>query len=306
MGSSPEFDLRHLRWLIAAAEHGSFRKAAAALHVQESAISRRIRNLEDQIGASLFVRRPDGVSPTLAGQRFLIRVGQALAHLREGTDEVATIGRAESGHVRVGLFTSLASGFLAELIRSYDVKYPGVRIDFIEGETAEHARALRRFQMDIAFVIGSTIWPECETTYLWAERVFAALSEHHPLTADSELTWSGLSKQAFVVQNIGPGKKISQYIRRRIRDIGADPHVDIQHVGRYNIFNIVALSQRITLVLESETSIAIPGVTYRPIQGEIVPFSAIWSFRNDNPPFRAMLSLAKAMARPRGQTEDEF
>jgi DNA-binding transcriptional LysR family regulator len=242
----------------------------------------------------------------LAGQRFLGRVRQAFAHIREGTDEVATIGRAESGHVKVGLFSSLASGFLAELFRRYDENHSGVHIDFIEGEIADHASALRQFQLDIAFVIGSSVWPECETTYLWSEHVFAALSEGHRLAAESELTWEALSKQAFVVQDIGPGKQIRQYIIRKIHESGAGPHVDVQHVGRYNVFNLVALSDRVTLVLESETSISIPGVIYRPIQGEIAPFSAIWSARNDNPPFRALLSLAKLMARPRGETEAEF
>ncbi|MCX5494395.1 LysR family transcriptional regulator [Kaistia dalseonensis] len=61
-------------YLVAASDHGSFRKAAIALQVRESAISRRIRDIEDQIGASLFLRRPDGVSLTLAGQRYLARV----------------------------------------------------------------------------------------------------------------------------------------------------------------------------------------------------------------------------------------
>ena len=63
-------ELRHLRYFIAAAEHGSFRKAGAAVGVQESAISRRIRDLEDQLGASLFNRYNGGVHLTFAGERF--------------------------------------------------------------------------------------------------------------------------------------------------------------------------------------------------------------------------------------------
>lgn len=301
-----EFEIRHLRYLVASAEHGSFRKAAAALHVRESAISRRIRDLEDEVGASLFLRRPDGVSPTLAGQRFLHRVRQALTHIREGTDEVAMIGRAESGLVKVGLFSSLASGFLADLFRCYDENHSNVRADFFEGDTLDHANAIRRFELDVAFVLGSSVWPECETTYLWSEHIFVALSESHHLAAEPELTWDELAKHSFIVQDIGPGKQIREYIIRKIRESGVGPDVDVQHIGRYNVFNLVALGNRVTLVLESETSISIPGVTYRPIQGETAPFSAIWSARNDNPPFRALLSLAKVMARPRGPTEAEF
>jgi DNA-binding transcriptional LysR family regulator len=77
----PSIELRHLRYFLAAAEHGSFRKAAAALNVQESAISRRIRDLEDEIGVALFIRHHGGVHLTHAGQRFLARARKALNHI---------------------------------------------------------------------------------------------------------------------------------------------------------------------------------------------------------------------------------
>lgn len=73
------FDLKQLRWAIAAYDHGSFRKAAIALGVQESTISRRIRDLEDKMGASLFIRRPSGVLPTLAGERFIGHVREVVS-----------------------------------------------------------------------------------------------------------------------------------------------------------------------------------------------------------------------------------
>lgn len=66
-------ELRHLRYFIVAAEHGSFRKAGAARGVQESAISRCVRDLEDELGASLFNRYNGGVRLTFAGERFLRR-----------------------------------------------------------------------------------------------------------------------------------------------------------------------------------------------------------------------------------------
>lgn len=72
------FGLRHLRYVIAAADNGSFRKAAIAIGVQESAISRRIRDLEDEIGAALFIRSSSGVKLTHAGQLFIARARRAL------------------------------------------------------------------------------------------------------------------------------------------------------------------------------------------------------------------------------------
>lgn len=65
------FDLKQLKWAIAAYDLGRFRKAAIALGVQQSTISRRIRDLEDRMGASLFIRQTSGARPTDAGDRFI-------------------------------------------------------------------------------------------------------------------------------------------------------------------------------------------------------------------------------------------
>ena len=64
-------ELRHLRYVIAAAEHHSFRRAASVVGVHQSAISRRIRDLEEELGASLFNRHSGGVELTFAGEGFL-------------------------------------------------------------------------------------------------------------------------------------------------------------------------------------------------------------------------------------------
>lgn len=107
---TPCFGLRHIRYFVVAAEMGSFRKAAAALSVRESAVSRRIRDLEDQIGVSRFHRQSSGVTLTFAGERFLQRARKGLKAIHEGTRDVAKIGRGEEGTLRVGICSSLAWG----------------------------------------------------------------------------------------------------------------------------------------------------------------------------------------------------
>lgn len=136
--------LRHLRYVVAAAEQGSFRRAAQALGVQESAISRRIRDLEDEIGAALFIRHHGGVELTFAGRIFLGRAQKAISHIGHAERDVGAAGRGEQGIVRIGIFSSLASGFLAELFQAYDAGHVGVRLDFIEGGPSDHVPAAPR------------------------------------------------------------------------------------------------------------------------------------------------------------------
>jgi DNA-binding transcriptional LysR family regulator len=116
-------ELRHINYFVVASEQGSFRKAATLLSIQESAVSRRIRDLEDQLGASLFQRHSGGVCLTQAGQRFLRRARIALQQIEDGVNDVAAIGRSEEGIIKVGIFSSLASGFLFELLKEFDRKH---------------------------------------------------------------------------------------------------------------------------------------------------------------------------------------
>ena len=109
-------NFRHLRYFIAASEHGSFRKASAALGVQESTISRRVRDMEDGLGSALFHRHSGGVCLTVAGQRLLSRARKVLRYVNEGAEIVDAVGRAKEGHLRIGIFSSLASGFLVSAV----------------------------------------------------------------------------------------------------------------------------------------------------------------------------------------------
>ncbi|MFG1179322.1 LysR family transcriptional regulator [Xanthobacter versatilis] len=291
-----QIDIRDLNFLITAADVGSFRKAAPVLGVQESSVSRRIRGVEDQIGASLFLRHSGGINLTMAGQRFLHRARHALDHIRDGAAEVAAIGRAEGGYLKVGLFSSLSSGFLSALFRAYDARYGSVHIDFVEGEAHEHINALRQFQIDIAFVIGLSDFAECDAAYLWSEQVLVALPEGHQLAASDSLTWRDLSAEKILIRDTPAGARIQDYVVRKIREIEGEPRVEAQRVGRYKLLNLVASGRGMTLIIESERLVKVAGLTYRPLHDEVVSFHAAWSPKNDNPAFRTLLSLARKMA----------
>ena len=297
-GTSHGIELRHLRYFVTAAEHGSFRKAGMVLGIRESAISRRVRDLEDRLGASLFQRHTGGVSLTLAGQRFLRRARMTLQQIDDAAKDVAVIGRSEEGRIRIGIFSSLASGFLFDLLRAFDRDHAGVLVELIDGSPAEHVAAVRQLRLDVAFLTGTARWSDCETEPLWSEKVFAVLPEGHRLIAKDDLHWHDLAGESFIVSDAAPGPEIHDYLVQRLADLGHHPDVQAQQVGRDVLLSMVAVGRGLTLTSEATTAAQIPGVAYRPIADEVLPFSAIWSPRNDNPACRRFLSLARSMARP--------
>lgn len=296
-GSRSAVRLHQLRYFIAAADYGSFRKAAAALVIQESSISRRIRDLEDELGASLFVRYSGGVRLTVAGQEFLRSARHALRQIDIGVTKVAAVGRAEQGLIKVGIFSSLASGFLFDLLRTYGQRHPNVKIDIIDGSPPEHVAAVRNLNLDVAFITGMPAWDGCEAEHLWCENVFLVLPADHPLANKPDLGWADLASERFIVTDGAPGLEIHEYLVARLADVGRKVEIQTQQVGRDNILSLVAVGQGLTLTSEATTGAKFPKITYRKIEGEVLPFSMIWSDRNDNPACRRLLSLARSMSK---------
>ena len=288
--------VRHIQYVIAAADQGSFRRAAAALGVQESAISRRIRELEERLGTAFFIRTPNGVTLTNAGKQFVQRGRKALTEIGLARAEAAAIGRGEDGHIRIGIFSSLASGFLSDLIDAFGAQHPAVKLTFIDGNPADHIAAIRKHHLDVAFITGCADWPGCDGRQLWTERIFVVLPAGHRLCGDGEVQFEELAGEPFIVSESAPGEEIHDYLVKRLADLGRHPEIHHQAVSRDNLMRLVALRRGLTVTSEATTAAQFPGVVFRPIAGEVLPFCGVWSPNNENPALHRLLDLAKSMA----------
>ena len=291
------FELRHLRYTVAAADQGSFRRAALEMKVQESAVSRRIRDLEDEIGAALFIRHPSGVTLTQAGEVFVRHARQALKQVSYAAVDVGAIGRGETGIVRIGIFSSLASGFLAQLLKAFTTSHSDVRIDIIEGAPCDHIAAVQQHQLDVAFVTGLHPIERCDFEQFWTERVYVVLPAMHPLSKARLIKWSDLKAQRFLVSEADPGPEVHDFLIRHLANLGVHPEIERVQVGRDNLMQIVSLGRGLTLTSEATIAMRFPGVVYKRLENETLPFRAIWSPRNDNPAFRRFLSLARHLSK---------
>lgn len=298
-------ELRHLRYVIAAAEHGSFRAAAEALGVRVSAISRRIRDLEDEIGVALFVRHQGGVSLTYAGQRFFNRTRKAVNQISYAAKDAGAAGRGEQGALQIGIFASLASGFLTELLKVYALRNPGIRPDVIEGDAALHIAAVQQHRIDVTFLAGRPIVPNCEVAHLWSERIFVILPAGHELAMHDEVTWSDLRERHFIVTETEPGPKIHDYLVTHLVQMGHHPTVERCPVYRDTLMQLVAFGRGLSLTTAAATAVLLPGVVFRPLLTDELPFSAVWSPRNDNPALRRLISLARTMAKTEATAREQ-
>ena len=294
-------DVVSIAQALLVAEYLSFRQAAKTLGVRQSVVSRRIRSLEDVLGVSLFERHHAGVRVTAAGAQFFERVRCALAEIDHAAKIAETAGRGENGHLRIGLYSSLAAGFVRDLIGLFRDQHPDVALTISEISAREYLPLIGKRGLDIAFAMNATAIANCETTPLWTERLFAVLPQGHPLCAREEIDWEVLGEERFIIRESDPGPAMHDYLARRFASLGRIPSMQKFDVGREACMQLVALGLGITVTSEATTANCFPGVVFRPIAGSsgIVRFSGIWSPKNDNPAFRRFLSLARALSKKR-------
>ena len=292
-------EVRHLRFVVTAAEEGSFRRASTKLGVRESTISRQIRDLEDAVGSSLFVRRRSGVFLTQAGENFVRRAQCALTQIEYAIRDIGVIGRGGSGVIRIGLFSSLATGFVAELISRFGEHHSEVQLEFVEGDHIELIPAIRRHELDIAFVTEPLEIEGFNSVRFWTEQVYVVLAQGDPLARQSEISFDDIRYRRFIVTEVAPGKDIESFLFRNLSAPGHRPDILRDSVSRQTLMQLVACGRGITLASDSVVEARFAGVVYRPLTGCSLPFCGIWSDENGNPAFRQLLSAAMALSKAR-------
>jgi len=295
-------DLRNLRCALMAAERGSFRRAAAELGIEQSTVSRRVQMLERRLGAAIFERHTGGVRLTLAGARFLRDAAAGADHFRRAIQAFTSVNRGIRGELRIGLFVSLAAGFLADVVERYLTVHGEIEVQFQESTSRHNISKVISGDLDIAFVTGAPAVDGCETLQLWQERIFVAVPSHHSLAACGELAWDDIRRERFIISAGGPGPEIHDYLITRLSRIGFHPDIRAQRVGRENLMNMVARGFGLTITTASAVANAFSGVTFLPVADttEVVPCSALWSKGNSNPALRQFLAVARATARRAG------
>jgi DNA-binding transcriptional LysR family regulator len=294
---SPRVSPDAIEHALAVAEHLSFRDAAAALGVGQSAVSRRIRMLEDQLGVSLFERRRTGVRLTNAGAQYLQRVREAFRQFEWAAELAAAAGQGATGSLGIAFVSSIGKGFLHDLVTVYSDQHREIAISVCEAALHELLPLVRRRQVDVALIPDATRVTGCDCMPLWRERLYVVLPEGHKLSEREQVSWSDLRAERFILRRATYGRLICERALKQVCDLA--PRVEEVDVGRDTLIHFVAIRKGVSLAGEALTTTTFPNVVFRPIAGghDRLEYSAVWLPGNDNPALRRFLSLARVRAK---------
>ena len=175
-------ELRHLRYFVAVASHGSFNRAAERLHVTQPPLSRQVKDLEEELGVTLLVRGTNSVKLTEAGELFYEEARQVLSRADDAVRRV----RGETGKesLRVGYSSSMATSFVSAVLAKFQAVAPRVRIELADLSSREIIEAAGDGLLDLVISPGVAVAkgiPGFQLTELLHLQPVLVLPMRHPL-----------------------------------------------------------------------------------------------------------------------------
>lgn len=290
-------DVPHLRYVVAAAEHRSFRRAATALNVAQPTLSKRIRELESRLGILLFERSTGGACLTPAGKEFVESARRVLEELELMESRARDGKRGYAGRLEIGFYTSLA-GSLRDVVFAFAEQHAGVDVNATEESRSALIPLLDRGVIDVAVVLGEPCYPAYAHMSLWSERVMVVFPQSHSLASREFVYWTDLKDERFVMSRRDPGPEIRDILLNKLGSPGDRPLVKLVKAHHSLMLSAVDGNRGITLICESSCSAAPPGLIFREVRDGKGPtrvgFVAYWRRNNDNPTLKQFLNLLQA------------
>lgn len=277
-------DLRHLRYLVAIADQGSFTRAAEALRMAQPPLSQQIARLESDLGVRLFKRSRAGAIPTEAGAQLIERARTILALSEEFRAFAQGLATGNEGSLRLGMAGSLTLlPLIPRAIHAFRQARPGVRVTLEESNTPVLCRALQNGQLDIAIVRPPVPDPNVIVRPLMDEPSMIVLPFSHPLSGQDGIHLRDIAEDQLILfeRHLGPGYYDTIIAACLIE--GFSPLLGQAAPQIAATVPMVATGMGVAIVPAYLRQIRTEGVTFHPILGTVPRASIAMAMANRAP-----------------------
>ncbi|MCW2266914.1 DNA-binding transcriptional LysR family regulator [Gluconobacter cerinus] len=261
-------DLRHLRYFIAIADHGSFTRAAEVLHIEQPPLSQQIKSLETELGLKLFERSRRGAVLTDAGEQ-LVEQARTILTLEHQFRLLATgLARGEQGRLRIGMAGAVSLlPLIPQAIRAFREKWPEIQITLEESNTPALCEALNESRVDIAIVRPPAPDPGISLHPLFDAPTLIAVPKGHPLSQRGTLRLTDVANEPFLIfdRTLGPG--FYDAIISACQQAGFTPHFGQSAPQIAATVPMVAAGLGVSIVPAYLSQIHVDGATFHRIEG---------------------------------------
>jgi DNA-binding transcriptional LysR family regulator len=221
-------DTLGLQAFVAIAEQGGFQKAADTLYITQTALTRRLQNLEALLGVKLVERTTRSVALTRLGLDFLPQARRLLSDLANALIEIQKTGKAQRGNVVIACVPTVGVQYLPRIIQEYSARYPENRVEILDHASSGVADAVLRRQAEFGIQIGGPHHPELASVPLLRDRFVLICRDDHPLANRKSLRWDQLASHRLIFAGEVSGNRPLLDTALGTRGVTLQSHYEVQ------------------------------------------------------------------------------
>tara|TARA_B110000483_G_scaffold145435_1_gene173580 strand:+ start:57213 stop:58094 length:882 start_codon:yes stop_codon:yes gene_type:complete len=232
----------YLKTFLAVAQAKSFSRAAEQVHLTQPAVSKRIIQLEEELGVKLFDRIGRQVSLTEAGSIFQVRARQLINELEQSLSDIKSLQGESGGTLSIGISHHLGLHRFPALLREFSLQHPKVNLDiqFMDSEKAHED--VSRGDIELAAITFSSEPTEkISSILLYRDRLCFVVAKDHALASESDISLAGLAKQPCLLPSM------ATYTGRIIRNCFEQEKLSLNPVLNTNYMETLARMTEIGL-----------------------------------------------------------
>lgn len=237
---------RHIQYFIAVANHLSFTRAAAALHVSQPALSQQVRQLEESLGTTLFDRSGRTTRLTDAGEVYLRYAKRAAQELQEAKRAIDDLGDLSRGSLRVGVTPTFTSYLVGPLVEAFHGRYPNITL--VVREIAQEAmeELLLADEVDVGIAFDNGHHLDLEAQALLVETLALVVGKQHPLATTASIGLEALNSESLILLSaeFATREQIDSYCRQH----NIRPHVQVEANTISALIEVVSRTKLSTLL----------------------------------------------------------
>ena len=215
-------NLHLLRLFATVVRSGSFSKAADVLRISQPAISKGVRDFELQLGCRLLDRSPRGVKPTREGVALMRHADVLFAAERSAEEELRALRSLDSGSLRIGASTTIATYLLPDFLGAFHKAHPGIDLHLVSANTRDIAQLMLQHEIEIALVEGPVDDDNLDSEAWLTDVMELIVSPQHPLASANEpIDPKRLSEENLIVREPGSGSR--EVVMQTLATHGIEP-----------------------------------------------------------------------------------
>ncbi len=290
-------ELRHFRYFVAVAEAENVSRAALKLHVSQPGVSRQIRDLEDEIGFSLFERSAKSLKLTAAGKVFLTEAKSVLQHADDAVKTARAVAGGTVGEINVGYAPSLTVQILPPMLRAFQGEFPHVRVTLHDLSYEEMLTQLGAKKLQVALTVRPPAKLLRGLSFLEIVRyaMVVAAAPGHPLAKLKAITIRQAALEPLIGLNRRDYPEYHAETGKLFAAAGLKPNFAEEHEGGTGIIAAVEAGRGIALVPSSLACMVGTRVKLIPLKPALppIPVGALWLKANDSELVKKFAAAAK-------------